>query len=172
MNSLGGFGAFGAFGIGMMVFVIIIALGIYLAIYIPYLLNMQNMLKECNHKSLQGFNPSNVWLLLIPLFSIVYQFILYNKNSEILQREYALRGRTKPGDYSKSLGLTLAILSVVSAIPDLPIPLINGISSIAGLGSLVIFIIYWVKMAEYKNDLRKLPKESSGSISSNPDLLD
>jgi hypothetical protein len=29
-----------------------------------------------------------------------------------------------------------------------------------------------VKMAEYKNDLRKLPKESSSSISSNPDLLD
>lgn len=172
MQNLGGFGALGAIGIGMLIVVLIIAIGIILAVYIPYLLNMQNMLKECNHKSLQGFNPSNVWLLLIPFFNIVYRFIIYIKISEILQREYALRGKTKPGDYSKSLGLTLAILAAVSAIPDIPAPIINGISGLATLGTIVVFIIYWVKLAEHKNNLRSLPKESSGSLSSNPDLLD
>lgn len=172
MNSIGGIGALGAIGIGMFIFIFVIVIGIILAVYIPYLLNMQNMLKECNHKSLQGFNPSNVWLLLIPLFNIVYRFIIYIKISEILQREYSLRGNPKAGDYSKSLGLSLAILAAISAIPDIPAPIINGISGLATLGTIVVFIIYWVKLAEYKNELKKLPKDSSGSISSNPDLLD
>lgn len=158
------YNTYDSIGIGVLIFMIIIGIGIYLAIYIPYLLNLQNLLKECNEKNRQGFSPSNVWLMFIPLFNIVYAFILYGKISEILSREFSYRGKTIQGDYGKSLGLTLAILPLTSLVPIL--------GSLAGIANLVIFIIYWVKMAEFKSKLISLPKDGSGTISNNADLLD
>lgn len=158
------YNAYESMEIGILIFMIIIGIGIYLAIYIPYLLNLQNLLKECNQKNLQGFSPSNVWLMFIPLFNIVYAFILYGKISEILRREFTYRGKNMQGDYGKSLGLTLAILPLTSIVPIL--------GSLAGIANLVVFIIYWVKMAEFKNTLKSTPKDGNGTISNNADLLD
>jgi ABC-type transport system involved in Fe-S cluster assembly fused permease/ATPase subunit len=42
---------------------------------------------------------------------------------------------------------------------------------IAGIANLVLFIIFWVKMAGYRTQLRSAPK-GAGQISSDPDILD
>jgi hypothetical protein len=52
---------------------------------------------------------------------------------------------TEPGDYGKSLGMIYPAASLGRAIPYL------GVLSL--IGSLVIYIIYWVKMAGYKTKL-------------------
>jgi hypothetical protein len=45
------------------------------------------------------------------------------------------------------------------------------IGFLAGLANLVLFIIFWVKTAEYKNELMKT-KRSSDGLSASSELLD
>lgn len=147
------------------IFAIIILSGA-IVVVVFYLKNLQDMLRECDPSNLQ-LPPGNVWLMFIPLFNIVYGFIMYPKISESLRREFEYRGAPQPGDYLKALGMVMPILNVAGLIP------VQAIKGVIGLGSLVVLIIYWVKAAEMKNKLRSLPKGEGGvKFSDNPDLLD
>jgi hypothetical protein len=128
---------------GLLLFVIIIAI-IALIVAIFYLLTLQNLLNRVKPEN-RTVEPSNVWLMLIPLFSLVYAFILYPKISESVAREYESRGLPPQGDFGKSLGITMPILSLCGIIPF--------IGGLAGLANLVIWIIFWSKMSGYKNQL-------------------
>ncbi|TNF46819.1 MAG: hypothetical protein EP305_09910 [Bacteroidetes bacterium] len=150
-----------AFGAAMVGFVLIV-LAISLTIAILYLMNLQNLMKEVNQKNRQ-VEPGNVWLMLIPLFNIIYPFILYPKICDSVKAEFEFRGKPETGDYGRALGITMPILGLVGFVPFL--------GTFAGLANLVIFIIFWVKMAEYKNKLRNMPKTGDG-LSSSSDLID
>jgi hypothetical protein len=43
---------------------------------------------------------------------------------------------------------------------------------LAGIGNLVIWIIFWVKMAEFKNMLRSMPKSDGFKMTDATDILD
>jgi hypothetical protein len=151
----------------MLVLLIPIVAGV-IVLFVFYLKNLQDLLRECNPKN-QQVPPGNVWLMFIPLFNYVYGFILYPKISESIKREFEHRNAPQPGDYLKALGLTMPILTVVGLIP-IPIRIIDTIIS---LSSLVVLIMYWVQSAKMKNLLRSLPKgEGAFVISDKPDLLD
>lgn len=137
-------------------------LAIMLVIAIFYLLNLQNLLKEIDQKN-RLVEPGNVWLMFIPLFNIVYPFILYPKIADSVRNEYQARGIKKAGDFSRGIGVAMPILSLCGIIPV--------IGSLAGLANFVLFIIFWVKTAEYKNELKRSPKAADG-ISASSDLLD
>lgn len=129
--------AFGGMIIGMVVGAII-----GLLVYIFYLLTLQNTLKQVKANN-RKMPPANVWLLLIPIFSYVYLFFVVNWLSESLRAEFDDRGiscsEKKPG---YGVGLAMAICSAVSFF-----------ISIAGLATLVLFIIHWVKNNNWKNEL-------------------
>jgi len=138
-----------------------------IGVYVLFLINLQNLLKQVSPQNRQ-VPPANVWLLFIPLFSIVYQFILYPKISDSVEQEFRSRGTRLPGDYGRNLGMAMAILSVVSMFQYIGIPYIGNLASLAGL---IIFIVYWVKTAELKNKLIALPQGMAG-LSNRADLLD
>jgi hypothetical protein len=148
----------------LIVFLLVFLAGIVVVV-VFYLKNLQELLNECNPANRQ-MPSANVWLMFIPLFNIVYRFIMYPKISESLRLEFESRGATQPGDYLKGLGLGMAITGTLSVIPFQPI------RSIGGLAVLILMIIYWVKSAEFKNKLRALPKADGVRISSSSDLLD
>ena len=145
--------------LGLFLF-IIFAVAILIAVL--YLLTLQNVLKEIEPQN-RLVEPSNVWLMFIPLFNLIYPFILYPKISESLRNEFDSRGLSKSGDYGRAIGITMPILGLCGWIPIL--------GGLAGLANLILFIIFWVKMSEFKNELQRMPKMSSGVSNSN-DLLD
>lgn len=147
----------------IIVFFYLILLGGIITVAVLYLKNLQDTLKQCDVKN-QQVPPGNVWLMFIPLFNLVYPFILYPKISESLRLEFESRGYPQQGDYGRSLGITLPILGVCGIIPILGV--------FAGIGNLVVFIIFWVKMAELKNKLKSLPKADGIKLSMSEDLLD
>jgi hypothetical protein len=106
-----------------------------------YLLTLQKALARCSQQA-RTTSPESVWLTLIPLFNMIYQFILVINVSKSLGNEFVRRGIAnadpEPG---KSLGIAMCVLNVGSVIPLLGIPL-----AIAGL---VCWIIYWVKIADF-----------------------
>ncbi len=148
---------FAAFG--MLIF-LFLAIAILVAVF--YLLNLQNLLKEIDSKN-RLVEPGNVWLMFIPIFNIIYPFILYPKICDSVRNEYESRGIRKAGDYSRGIGIAMPILTLCGYVP-----IIGGL---AGLANFVLFIVFWVKTAEYKNELKRSSRAADG-ISSSSDLLD
>jgi len=106
-----------------------------------FLLTLQKALERCSPQA-RTTSPGSVWLVLIPLFNVVYQFILVGHIARSLANEFARRGITNAGpEPGKSLGIAMCVLHIGSVIPHLGIAL-----SIAGL---VCWIMYWVKIAEF-----------------------
>lgn len=136
-----------------------------IVLYVYYLLNLQNTLKQVAD-SRRLVPAGNVWLMFIPLFSVVYGFILYPKISDSVKAEYAHRGLPADGDFGRGVGLALAIAGVVGIIP------IDALKGIAGIASLVLFIIYWSKTAKYKAELMRSGKGEEDFIGASRDLLD
>ena len=132
-------GALGMLIAGGAVLLLIIGL-IALVVAIFYLLNLQNLMKSIKEEN-REVSPGNVWLMLIPVFSLIYAFILYPKISASVKKELESRGME--GDGSKNLALALAITGALGVVPV--------VNTIAGLANLVIFIIWWSKTAGYKN---------------------
>ncbi|HLP54461.1 MAG TPA: hypothetical protein VK151_05505 [Fluviicola sp.] len=146
-------------------FLVVLMLIVVIVLYAFYLKNLQDLLNEVSEQNRQ-VPASNVWLMFIPLFNIVYRFILYPKISESLRLEFEERESPRNGDYLKGLGLVLGILGVVNVIP------IDALKSLTSLGILIIWIVFWVKTAEFKNQLRSMPKGDGIRLSSREDLLD
>lgn len=155
------------FGISM----ILLLLGGVLTIFIFYLKNLQDLLKECSPKNLQ-MPPANVWLMFVPIFNVVYPFIMYPKISESIKREFEDRNSPQDGDYLKTIGMSMAIITLCSSLFNF-ISKESVIESLMSLASLILVIIYWTKAAAFKEKLRNIPRQvGSVRISDNPDLLD
>jgi len=153
---------------GTMIVALVIGLLIGIAIMVFFLLNLQNAMKQVGEPR-RLVPPANVWLLFIPLFSIVYQFILYPKISDSIKAEYEHRGMKPEGDFARTIGITMAVLGVVGLIRYAGA--IQAIGTLAGLANFVLMIIYWVKIANYKNKLASTP--SDGVVfGGSSDLLD
>lgn len=123
--------------------IIFFALLITIVPAIFYILNLQSTLQAISPEN-RRMVPANVWLLLIPVFGIIWHFIIVNKMSESIKAESVnnniLITEVKPG---YNIGLAMCILSCVSIIPVIGI--------FASLGGLVCWIMYWVKINTYKN---------------------
>ena len=162
MGIINGVG-FGALFIGVL---------IGLAILIMYLLNLQNALKEISDEN-RDVPAVNAWLLLIPLFTIVYAFIFYPRMSSSFKKEFEARGLPAEGDYLKNLGVAYAILGAITGLLNYSVSLNLQISGLLSLASIIVFIVLWVKVAKIKNILKSTTRSESGGVSNNSrDLLD
>lgn len=125
--------------------VVAVIFGISLIPMIFFLLTLQNTLNAISFEN-RKMEPGLVWLSLIPLFGMVWQFIIVDRMAGSLQAEFAKRGiaieEARPGN---SIGLAYCILFCCSLIP-----FVGYITSIAGL---ICWIIYWIKINDYKNRL-------------------
>lgn len=148
-------------GVAIM-FAVIFALGMIL-VFVLFLLNLQNALKEVSEKN-REVPPANVWLMFIPLFNIIYPFILYPRICDSIKKEYATRGLEEQGDFGRAIGITMPILGLCGVIPVLGV--------LAAMANFILLIVFWVKIAGYKDKLRMTPKGDGNSLGANPDLLD
>lgn len=154
-------------GAGLALGAVFIIAAVVITIVILYLLNIQNALKEVSDTNRQ-VPFINTWLLLIPLFNIVYAFIFYPKMAESFRREYEERELPQDGDFGKSIGLIMATLGVARLIP------IDILQSTLSLVGLILLIVLWVKVAKYKQTLIAHPNTNGNSNIRNnsSDLLD
>ncbi|WP_226389839.1 hypothetical protein [Penaeicola halotolerans] len=129
------------------IFIVLITLGFFLAIFlIPfvfYLLTLQNTLKAISPEN-RKMEPTNVWLLLIPFFGTVYHFIVVGAISDSIKLELEKQKLHLPtGRPAYEIGIAMCVLNVLAYIPVL--------NYITGVASLVTWIVYWVKINEFKS---------------------
>jgi hypothetical protein len=87
-------------------------------------------------------SPGMVWLLLIPVFDLIWNFFVFVRLSKSYQRYFAARGRTEFGDCAEKIGLWCAICCVCAWLPF--------VGYAAGPASLVLLIVYLVKVVGLK----------------------
>ncbi|MFM7769689.1 MAG: hypothetical protein ACKO8Q_03965, partial [Bacteroidota bacterium] len=115
-----------------------------IAIAVMYLLTLQNLLKQISPEN-RKVEPSNVWLMLIPIFNWFYPFFLYPNISDSIKNEYLKRGLSADGNFARSIGVAMPVLGLCAFIPV--------IGAFCSLANFILWIIYWIKMADYKNKL-------------------
>lgn len=130
-----------------------VVIGVFAVVLIPaifYLLTLQNTLKAIRPEN-RTMTPGNVWLMLIPLFNLVWMFIMITRIADSIRNELNARGTVTNERPTYNIGLVWCILFLVGRIP-----FIGGLFS---LGCLVCWIIHWVKVNEYKKQFLAEPYE-------------
>lgn len=119
---------------------------------ILFCLSIQNTLKaiKSNNRKLPAYAG---WLLLIPLFSTVWQFVVAVRLAKSIELELNDNGisRKQPTLYA---GFALAIVQVCAYIPYL-----NNYTVYIWI---VCFLVYWAVIAAYKRKLTDLQSASAG----------
>ena len=86
--------------------------------------------------------PGTVWLLMIPLFGVVWNFFVYPQIAESYRNYFAAQGRNDLGDCGGSLATTYCVLCCITMIPY--------VGSAVGIAVLVLWIMLLVKFGELK----------------------
>ncbi len=146
------------FPVYLFVFLGIFAL-IGITVNILFLLNQQNTLKAIQPES-RLIRPGEVWLQLIPFFGLVWQFIVVTRISDSIKREFeswqndsilglpdAEAAQLLSVRPTYDIGIAYCILICCSIVPIL--------GSFAAIAGIVCWIIYWVKLAEYKGMIER-----------------
>ena len=106
-----------------------------------YLLTLQSALGKCPPPS-RTMDPAMVWLLLIPIFSLIWGFFVVMALAKSLGNEFRRRGIPTPDPLpGQSLGMAMCICACCGIIPLLGV--------LASLVALVLWIMYWIKIAEF-----------------------
>jgi len=124
------------------VLVTIIFLLLFIIPVIFFLITLQNTLKTISYEN-RRMPPANVWLIFIPLFGIVWQFIVVSKIADSIKEECVkLNIPIKENRPTFYIGLIYCISSILFLIPVL--------KTIGSIAVLITWIIYWIKVNEYK----------------------
>jgi len=113
-----------------------------------FLLTLQRALSKCSPAN-RTMSPGLVWLQIIPFFGFIWQFFVVFAVANSLDNEFAARRIQEEPKPGQSLGLAMCITRVCTVIPFLGI--------FAAIASLVLWIIYWVKIAGFSRKLDYLP---------------
>jgi hypothetical protein len=118
---------------------------VWLVLAIFFLLTLHKALARCRPRN-RTMEPGMVWLNLIPVFYLAWQFVTVLRVAESLRNEFRDRGWHRRGDnYSQGVGITTCIMLILSCIPYC--------GAIFLLVWLICFIIYWVQIAGYSSQL-------------------
>jgi hypothetical protein len=121
-------------GLGILTLVLIIFV-IMLVPKIFYLLTLQKALNRCSPEC-RAMNPGMVWLMLIPLFNLVWQFIVVLNMAKSLGAEFRKRGLPEEPEPGQTMGLVMCVSSLL-----------------CGPVYIVFWIIYWVQIAGFSSKL-------------------
>jgi hypothetical protein len=92
--------------------------------------------------------PEGGFLLLIPVFNVAWQFVFFGHLADSVAAEYRSRSLELKEDRPLYFtGLMAGIVAFAVLIP--------AISKLAAAVSLVLYIIYWIKLAEIKKALTR-----------------
>lgn len=117
---------------------------VFLVVAIFYLLTLSKALAKCSPAT-RTMQPAMVWLLLIPLFNLIWNFLVVMALAKSLGAEFKARNIPEEALPGQTIGMAMAVCTACSIIP-----LINFIAAPV---QFVLWIVYWVKIAGFSSKL-------------------
>ena len=127
-----------AAGLGIFTIALVV-IAVMLVPFIFYCLTLQKALNRCSPEC-RAMQPGMVWLMLIPLFNIVWQFFIVLNMAKSLAAEFQKRGIAEDPSPGQTFGLVMCIGNLI-----------------CGPVGLICWIIYWVKIAGYSSKIAAPP---------------
>lgn len=127
-------------GLGVIAFAILLSFGFTIIICV--------ITQGCFNRIPEQYRrqtPGMVWLLLIPCFSIIWNFFVFPKLAESFKAYFDDQGPHNEGDAGGNLAMAYCVLNCCSFIPY--------IGCLAGLAALVILIIMLIKFVGLKDKI-------------------
>ena len=141
-------------------------LAVALIVAIFYLLTLQKALSRVAPHN-RKMEPGMVWLSLIPCVNLVWQFFIAIQVPDSLKAEFKERGQDDGSDYGKGIALTNCIVGIAATVLQQGLQaqkeLVTVGLGIGGIGSIVqiiLFIVFWVKIANYSAMLAAEPGDA------------
>jgi len=136
-----------AVGAGLMIAMVIgLIIGLAIAILLLYLVYSCFARIPAQHRQME---PWQVWLLLIPIFNLIWNFFVYPKLAKSYQSYFAEQGRTDVGDCGEKLGLAFAICAAVSGV----LGWVPCLGALVSLAALILWIVVLVKALTLKGQI-------------------
>lgn len=130
---------------GLGILAILVVFAAILVPYIFYLITLQKAFQKIS-PAYRKMEPGLVWLVFIPFFGIVWNFFIVTYLADGLAAEFKNQGKT-PSEARPGYGVGLAMcISIIATF----IPILGGLASLAVL---ILWIIYWVRIHGYSNQL-------------------
>ena len=120
-----------------------LSVGTAINVVVCLLLYNAQMAVPQEHRKIE---PNMIWLLVIPLFNLVWNFFVFLRIPESYQSAFAARGAAHKGVGERNIGLAYCICAACSIIPCVNI--------LTGLASLVLVIIFLVQIYNLKTQLQ------------------
>ncbi len=128
----------------MAVFIILVIFPLFF-----YLNTLSSILKEIGPEN-RKMAPEQVWLSLIPIFGIIWQYFIVSRIADSINLELTKRNiysvENRPG---YNIGIIYCILFSFSIIPYIGI--------LSAVGGIVCWLVYWIRINEYRNRLIENP---------------
>ena len=135
-----------------------------------FIMAIQKALRQCSQIN-RSIGPNQVWLLLIPIFNLYWQFKVVSNVGKSLGNEFRSRNIQKENEPGKSIGRVFCFLNVCgfifTVIECTPIKIgltefswtiarqLDEILGILGLISLICWIGYWITISKFTSELVK-----------------
>lgn len=116
---------------------------------IPFILTLRKAILRCSPES-RTLSPAQIWLLIIPFFNFVWEFVVVVRLAETLHNEFSKRGIETDKAPGRTIGLVTCALFVIAIIPFRFFDLIV----IAGLPATICWVMYWIKIWRFSSRLR------------------
>jgi hypothetical protein len=116
-----------------------------LAFLVPYIFFLLTLYRATEQISIENrrLPSAQVWLLLIPLFNLIWMFVVINKLANSIRQECdRLNISYSQPTPTKDIGNIFALLAIASLMPI--------IGFFFGLGAFICWIIYWTQVARYR----------------------
>lgn len=112
---------------------------------VPYVFFLFTLYRTAQQITVQNRKlvPAQVWLLLIPLFNLIWMFVVINKLAASIKQECDRLNITyNQQTPTKDIGNVYALLAIASLMPV--------IGLFFGLAAFICWIIYWTQVARYR----------------------
>lgn len=137
--------------------ILIGTIAVFLFVQVLYILTLRNTFRVISEQN-RTMSPNNTWLLLIPIFNLVWSFIVVNNLSESILKESKLKSfplaESKPAN---GIGIAMSVLRCTTFVPVLGL--------LSGPAAFICWIIYWVQINSYKKVIQTAPYNGSANDS-------
>lgn len=138
----------------------LILFSVFVLIGVLYTLTLYRTLTSIDVSN-RKMNPSLIWLLLIPIFHLLWHFYLVAKISDSITAQYVSKGLAVPelragygigimASICWSLGFLINTINTLRGTELTVLMLLNGILGIIGF---ILWIVYWVKIGSYRRKI-------------------
>lgn len=131
-----------AIGIVIVVFLVFLLIGLAIQAVICVFLSKPLKVVPEQYRLI---SPGMVWLLMIPVFSLIWAFFVYPPVSKSLKKLADAQGDRTVGDCGETIGWVYCGLCVAAVIPYLGV--------LCGIAAIVLVILYLVKVNTIANQL-------------------